>query len=159
MNDQNTKCWESMSPTKANPKVALVVGANGIIGHTVVEELNREGWRVRALDRRTVVGTETLLVDLTDADAVAVAVNAARDTTHVFYAAFSPDLDLAVEASRNANMLANVLDGLEQANSSQQRVVIYQGFKIYGSHLGAKVRTPALEMRCGAYASKPLPCP
>jgi nucleoside-diphosphate-sugar epimerase len=59
-----------MSPALANPKVALVVGANGIIGHAVAEELKREGWRVRALDRRTVVGTETILADLTDADAV-----------------------------------------------------------------------------------------
>ncbi|MCH4876463.1 SDR family oxidoreductase [Pseudomonas sp. TMW22090] len=138
-----------MNPTMANPKVALVVGANGIIGHALAEELKREGWRVRALDRRAVVGTETILADLTDADAVAIAVNAVRDTTHVFYAAFSPDPDLAVEASRNANMLANVLDGLEQANSALQRVVIYQGFKIYGSHLGAKVRTPALESDAG----------
>jgi hypothetical protein len=46
-------------------------------------------------------------------------VNAARDTTHVFYAAFSPDPDLAVEASRNANMLANVLDGLEKRSKNK----------------------------------------
>ena len=128
-----------------NRKTALVVGANGIIGNAVAQELKREGWQVRALDRRPAAGTETLLADLTDAQAVAAAVQAARDTTHVFYAAFSPDPDLAVEAERNAQMLANVLDGLEQANTALQRVVIYQGFKIYGSHLGAKVLTPALE--------------
>jgi hypothetical protein len=33
--------------------------------------------------------------------------------------------NLVVEASRNAAMLANVLDGLEQANSMLRRVVIY----------------------------------
>lgn len=130
-------------------KTALVVGANGIIGNAVAEELKRQGWQVRALDRRPVVGTETLQADLTDAGAVATALKAARDTTHVFYAALSPDPDLAVEATRNAQMLANVLDGLEQADSALQRVVIYQGFKIYGSHLGAKARTPALEDDAG----------
>lgn len=138
-----------MSQTPEHSKVALVVGANGIIGNAVAQELKREGWRVRALDRRAVVGTETILADLTDADAVATALTAARDTTHVFYAAFSPDPDLGVEARRNADMLANVLDGLEQARSALQRVVIYQGFKIYGSHLGANVRTPALESDAG----------
>jgi nucleoside-diphosphate-sugar epimerase len=134
-----------MNSPSTSPKVALVVGANGIIGHAVSQELKREGWRVRALGRRTVDGTETVLADLTDADGVAIALEAARDSTHVFYAALSPDPDLSVEASRNANMLANLLDGLEQVNSALQRVVIYQGFKIYGSHLGTKVRTPAHE--------------
>lgn len=129
----------------SNANVALVVGANGIIGNAVAEQLKNEGWRVRALDRRPVADTETVIADLTDADAVAVALKAARDTTHVFYAAFSPDPDLSVEAKRNAGMLANVLDGLEQVGSALVRVIIYQGFKIYGSHLGAKVRTPALE--------------
>ena len=128
-----------MSLTPANRKTALVVGANGIIGNAVAQELKREGWRVRALDRRPVAGTETLQADLVDAQAVALALQAARDTTHVFYAAFSPDPDLALEAQRNARMLGNVLDGLEQADSALERVVIYQGFKIYGSHLGAKV--------------------
>jgi nucleoside-diphosphate-sugar epimerase len=42
-------------------------------------------------------------------------------------------------------MLGNLLDGLEQANAPLQRVVINQGFKIYGIHLGAKVPTPARE--------------
>ncbi|NVZ50642.1 SDR family oxidoreductase [Pseudomonas sp. B6002] len=128
---------------------ALVVGANGIIGQAVAAELKREGWQVRALDRRPVAGVETLQADLTDAEAVATVLAAARDTTHVFYAAFSPDADLAVEAQRNAQMLANVLDGLEHVQSALQRVVIYQGFKIYGSHLGANVRTPALEDDAG----------
>jgi nucleoside-diphosphate-sugar epimerase len=140
---------DRMIPARPHSKVALVVGANGIIGNAVAQELKREGWRVRALDRRTVTGTETVIADLTDADAVAIAVKAARDTTHVFYAAYSPDPDLAVEANRNADMLANVLDGLERADSALERVVIYQGFKIYGSHLGANVRTPARESDAG----------
>jgi hypothetical protein len=40
-------------------------------------------------------------------------------------------------------MLGYLLDGLEAAAAPLRRVVIYQGFKIYGIHLGAKVRTPA----------------
>lgn len=126
-------------------KTALVVGA-GIIGTAVMHELKRQGWTVRVMDRRPVDGFETVAVDLTDADAVATALMVARDTTHVFYAALSPDQDLATEAARNARMLGNVLDGLESVGSDLRRVVIYQGFKIYGSHLsGIQVRTPARE--------------
>jgi hypothetical protein len=50
-----------------------------------------------------------------------------------------------VEAERNGRMLRNVLDGLEAAGAPLLRVVSYEGFKIYGIHLGANVRTPARE--------------
>lgn len=125
--------------------VALVAGANGIIGNATAHELQRQGWRVRALGRNDVAGFETLRVDLTDAAATRQALLAAADTTHVFYASLSPDPDLATEATRNAGMLSALLDGLEAASAPLRRVVIYQGFKIYGIHLGAKVRTPARE--------------
>jgi nucleoside-diphosphate-sugar epimerase len=85
------------------------------------------------------------LVDLTDERATAEALKDAKAITHVFYAALSPDPDLGIEAERNGRMLGNLLDGLEQAGAALQRVVIYQGFKIYGIHLGAKVPTPARE--------------
>ena len=131
--------------TKAQNRVALVAGAGGIIGHAVAHELRRQGWTVRSLARRSVAGLPSITVDLTDADATAVALKQAVDTTHVFYAALSPDPDLAVEAERNGRMLGNLLDGIEATGAPLQRVVIYQGFKIYGIHLGAKVRTPARE--------------
>jgi nucleoside-diphosphate-sugar epimerase len=124
---------------------ALVAGAAGIIGDAVMRELDRNGWAVRGLSRRGLGGHPSIQADLTDADATAAALRNAADTTHVFYAALSPDPDLAVEAQRNAAMLGNLLDGLEAAGAPLRRVIIYQGFKIYGIHLGAKVPTPARE--------------
>ena len=131
--------------TSEKQRVALVVGAGGIIGQAVADELNRAGWRVRGLARRASSATESITADLTDAEVTRAALRDAADTTHVFYAALSPDADLSVEAERNGRMLGNLLDGLEEARAPLQRVVIYQGFKIYGIHLGAKVRTPARE--------------
>ena len=124
---------------------ALVAGAAGIIGHALLHELNHNGWKVRGLSRRRLPDHPSIPADLTDADATAAALRDAADTTHVFYAALAPDPDLATEAARNAAMLGNLLDGLETAGAPLQRVVIYQGFKIYGIHLGAKVPTPARE--------------
>jgi nucleoside-diphosphate-sugar epimerase len=126
-------------------KVALVAGAGGIIGDAVAHELKRQGWTVRALARRNVEGFESISADLTDADATAAALSKAYDVTHVFYAALSPDPDLSVEAERNGRMMGNLLDGLEVSGAPLERVVIYQGFKIYGVHLGAQARTPARE--------------
>jgi nucleoside-diphosphate-sugar epimerase len=124
---------------------ALVAGAAGIIGDAVLRELDANGWAVRGLSRRPLSEHASIQADLTDAQATAAALHEARDTTHLFYAALSPDPDLATEATRNAAMLGNLLDGLEAAGAPLQRVIIYQGFKIYGIHLGAKVPTPARE--------------
>jgi nucleoside-diphosphate-sugar epimerase len=124
---------------------ALVAGAAGIIGHALLHELNHSGWKVRGLSRRRLPDHPSIQADLTDADATVAALRDAADTTHVFYAALAPDSDLATEAARNAAMLGNLLDGLETAGAPLQRVIIYQGFKIYGIHLGAKVPTPARE--------------
>jgi nucleoside-diphosphate-sugar epimerase len=131
--------------TKDTKGVALVAGGSGIVGHSVATELKEQGWKVRALARRTVRGIETVAVDLTDRSATAASLSLASDTTHLFYAALSPDPNLSVEAERNGRMLGNVLDGLEAAGARLQRVVSYEGFKIYGIHLGANVRTPARE--------------
>jgi nucleoside-diphosphate-sugar epimerase len=124
---------------------ALVAGAAGIIGDAVTRELGNAGWEVRGLSRRRLSDKPSIQADLTDAQATAEAVHEARDITHLFYAALAPDPDLAAEASRNAAMLGNLLDGLEAAGAPLQRVIIYQGFKIYGIHLGARVPTPARE--------------
>ena len=124
---------------------ALVAGAAGIIGDAVMRELAGNDWTVRGLSRRPLRGHPSIQTDLTDADATAAALRNARDITHLFYAALAPDPDLATEAASNATMLRNLLDALETAGAPLRRVVIYQGFKIYGIHLGAKVPTPARE--------------
>lgn len=125
---------------------ALIAGAGGIIGEGVHRALETHGASVKGLGRRAIEGMETVTVDLTDAELTRQAIHDdAAETTHLFYAALAPDDDLAAEAERNGEMLDNLLDALEQANAPLKRVVIYQGFKIYGIHLGARVPTPARE--------------
>ncbi len=121
-------------------KTALVVGASGIIGNAVVETLAQDPqWRVRALRRSLVPGVEAISCDLHDAAATAHALRGAADTTHVFYAALQADASLAREAQLNGAMLRNLLDGLKAAGAKLERVVHYQGAKVYGVHLGPVV--------------------
>jgi nucleoside-diphosphate-sugar epimerase len=126
-------------------RVALVAGGTGIVGHAVAAELKWQRWTVRTLARRSINGMDAIPVDLADREAAVSALRSAANTTHLFYAALSQDPDLAVEAERNSSMLGNVLDGLKAAGVPLQRVITYEGFKIYDIHLGAKVRTPARE--------------
>lgn len=124
----------------SNRNVALVVGSSGIIGSALVETLSAApDWSVRALRKTSVADVEVIECDLSDAKATTHALAAASDTTHVFYAALKADPDLALESDINAMMLRNVLDGLKTVGAPLQRVVHYQGAKVYGVHLGAGV--------------------
>ena len=124
---------------------ALVVGASGIIGNAVVRELaGRPDWQVRALPRTFEGGVESIKVDLLDPEATRRALEAAKDTTHVFYAALRSGSDLLDEERINGGMLRNLLDGLKAVGAPLQRVVHYQGAKVYGVHLGP-VQAPFYE--------------
>jgi len=82
--------------------VALVAGANGIIGKALLEEIARTpAWRGTALSRRN----GDLVVDLEDAEASRAVLAGARDVTHVFYAAYAPGGGLGEEDRRNSTML------------------------------------------------------
>ena len=117
---------------------ALVVGAGGIIGRGLLDILRDESdWAIAAVGRRQVEGIHTITTDLRDRDAAITTLReAARDVTHVFFAAYLPAPDLAAEVAVNGPMLVNLLDGLEAAGAPVERVVLYQGAKVYGVHLG-----------------------
>ncbi|MFF2324158.1 SDR family oxidoreductase [Agrobacterium sp. NPDC058088] len=133
-----------MTGTQQN-KVALVVGATGIIGTALVQTLlSAPGWNVRALSRQPVSDVSTIGADLSDPSALKAALAAARDTTHVFYAALAPRPTLADENAVNGAMLRNLLDGLYAVGAPLRRIVLYQGAKVYGVHLG-RVPSPFYE--------------
>lgn len=120
---------------------ALVAGANGIIGKALLEELSGASeWEGRGLSR----SHGDIRADLTDALQTRQALEAAADTTHLFYAAYGSGGGLAEEDTRNAVMLRNLLDGLKHVGAPLKRVVLYQGAKVYGVHLGP-VSTPFYE--------------
>ena len=121
----------------AESRTALVAGANGIIGKALMQELGGvSGWQARALSRHPHESTDAVATDLTDADVTRAALERARDTTHLFYAALAPQPSLAEEDRVNGAMLRNLLDGLEAVGAPLERVVLYQGAKVYGVHLG-----------------------
>ncbi|WP_344677752.1 SDR family oxidoreductase [Saccharopolyspora taberi] len=128
--------------------VALVVGANGVIGRNLVEHLNTlEGWEIIGLSRRG--GRDTgrvrhLSVDLLDADDTRDKLSGLTGVTHVFYAAYQDRPTWVGLVPPNLAMLTNVVDAVEPVARDLRHISLMQGYKVYGAHLGP-FRTPARE--------------
>ena len=130
----------------ANRKQALVLGATGVTGRSILRHLARlPEWDVVAVSRRTpdFEGRYThLALDLLDADACRARLGQLREVTHIFFAAYLERPGWAEMVAPNLAMLRNVLDAVEPAAASLQHVNLMHGTKWYGNHLGS-FPTPA----------------
>jgi nucleoside-diphosphate-sugar epimerase len=129
-------------------KTMLVIGATGVIGRRAIRHLDAaEGWRAIGVSRRKpadATGAAHVSVDLMDKADCRAKLGALDGVTHLLYAAYTDRPSWAEQCAPNALMLENVLDGLEGASGGLRRVILMQGTKYYGSHLGP-FKTPALE--------------
>jgi nucleoside-diphosphate-sugar epimerase len=129
-------------------KVALVVGARGVIGGNLVSHLEAlDGWRVIGVSRRGGESTEKtthVSVDLLDAEDARRGLGGLADVTHVFYAAYQDRPTFAELVEPNQRMLVNTLEAIEPVATGLRHVQLMQGYKVYGAHLGP-FKTPARE--------------
>jgi nucleoside-diphosphate-sugar epimerase len=130
-----------------NKKVALVVGAQGVIGRNLANHLLQSGeWSVIGISRRTLQDERIrhVSVDLLDVTDCQRKLQELGQVTHVFYAAYQERPTWAELVEPNLTMLRNLLDNLEPFAKSLQHVSLMQGYKVYGAHLGP-FKTPAKE--------------
>ncbi|GAA4553633.1 SDR family oxidoreductase [Amycolatopsis samaneae] len=130
--------------------LALVAGANGIIGRTLVDHLARqEDWDVVGLSRRPGDGkTRHLAVDLLDPADARAKLSGLTGVTHVFYAAYQDKPTWAELVPPNLGMLTTLVDAVEPVAPGLRHVSLMQGYKVYGAHLGP-FKTPARETDAG----------
>jgi nucleoside-diphosphate-sugar epimerase len=83
-------------------------------------------------------------VDLLDAAATAAAFRGVGEVTHLFYCGYAERSTAEELIAINTAMLRHALDGVEAAAPDLERVVLIEGTKYYGSHLGP-FKTPAKE--------------
>ncbi|MBC8137675.1 MAG: SDR family oxidoreductase [Fibrella sp.] len=129
-------------------KVALVVGAQGVIGRNLVEHLaTLPDWSVIGLSRRageSAGRVRHLSVDLLDPDDCGAKLRDLTDVTHIFYAAYQERPTWAELVPPNLAMLVNVVEAIERTATGLRHVSLMQGYKVYGAHLGP-FKTPARE--------------
>lgn len=143
----------------SSPRCALVAGALGLVGASLLAHLQATGWRTVGLARGAAPAEATapashrhIQLDLSDASACrGTLAPLANAVTHVFFAARASDADAQRETAANLAMLANLLDALGGGESRLAHVCLVHGTKWYGSHLGP-YPTPAAEddPRCAA---------
>ena len=134
--------------SNANKKIALVPGASGIIGRTLIEHLSGlDDWHIVGLSRRkpeSNMRAKFIEVDLIERADCEQKLGGLNDITHIFYAAYQPRPTLAKEVAPNKTMLVNVVEVVEAASPGLQHVNLITGGKFYGAHLGP-FKTPAKE--------------
>lgn len=132
----------------------VVIGATGVAGSAFVKYLGDHadqfsGFRVTAVSRRAPVDVSSLAARLPlltylqadlldDFDQLSVI----KDATHLVFAGFVPAQDFASQVEPNKAILLNCLQALDRCPI--ERVLLIQGMKYYGSHLGP-FKTPARE--------------
>lgn len=129
---------------------ALIAGASGIIGRYTLAHLSGlDGWTATGLARsRPDDMTEFPFVnlDMLDAKPDDAALEVFGRTTHMLYAAFvqPTGLSWADLSALNAKMFEGLMDVVDAHMPNLKRVVLMQGQKYYGSHLGP-YKTPTKE--------------
>ncbi|MFB9314670.1 SDR family oxidoreductase [Nocardioides plantarum] len=129
-------------------RTALVLGAHGVIGSTLIDHLAAlPDFDVVGVSRRGGSDTDQVrhvAVDLLDADATYDAMSRLPEVTHVFYAAFQDRPTWAELVAPNLAMLTHTVEAVAAHAADLRHVSLMQGYKVYGAHLGP-FQTPARE--------------
>jgi len=123
---------QTSSPSNDDSKrSALVVGASGITGSAIVDQLAGTGWDVVALARRagrSIPGVRWITADLRSSADLKI-VLAAESPDHVFFTAWSRQETEQLNIEVNAGMVRDLLAALDHA--PVQHVALVTGLKHY----------------------------
>jgi len=128
-------------------KKAVVVGARGTTGRNVVGALEAAGdWDIIGLSRQKPnfeTSATFISVDIEDRADAEAKLSGLNDVTHIFYCGLAGGFE-AENIEGNLALASNAVEVLSAASPGLERVVLTQGGKYYGCHLGP-YKTPSVE--------------
>ncbi|MFQ5956001.1 MAG: SDR family oxidoreductase [Kiloniellales bacterium] len=137
-----------MAASGATHGTMLVAGATGVVGRGLIEHLQSlDGWAVMGLARRppdSAGNVRYLSVDLLDPADCRAKLTDLGHVTHIVYCAYADRPSLAEQVAPNLAMLSHLVEAVEPAAKELRRIVLIEGTKYYGAHLGP-FKTPAKE--------------
>jgi nucleoside-diphosphate-sugar epimerase len=137
-----------MASAAGRRKRAIVSGGLGVIGRNLVDHLSAlDDWEIIALSRRKADGETKATyvpVDVLDRADAKRALGDLSDVEFIFHAAYQEHADPAKQVSVNLALLSNLVSAVEAASPKLRRIILYEGAKYYGVHLGP-FTTPARE--------------
>ena len=126
-------------------------------GRALVNHLVSLGdWEVIGLSRRQPdfeTPARYIAIDLLNRSAVDACMSDLGDVTHIFYAALQMVGNYFEEIVPNLAMLQNTVEAVERSSAFLRKVVLLEGAKYYGAHLGP-YKTPGEGDRPAAYAAE-----
>jgi nucleoside-diphosphate-sugar epimerase len=129
-------------------KKAVVAGALGVSGWSLVNHLSTlPDWEVIGLSRRSPEfpsPAQFVSVDLLNRSAVDDCISHVGDVTYLFHTALYWGSNVFEEVAPNVAMLQHLVEAIERSSPSFRKVVLLEGAKYYGAHLGP-YKTPAKE--------------
>ena len=128
-------------------KKAMLVGGFGMIGRHIIQALEKEGdWEIVGLARRPPsfrTKAKAISVDLLNRADAEEKLSGLTDVTHIFFAGLSGGV-AAENTEDNLALVSNSIGVVAPIAKNLKRVVLTQGGKFYGVHLGPH-RSPSKE--------------
>tara|TARA_B110000444_G_C18833179_1_gene594384 strand:- start:152 stop:1237 length:1086 start_codon:yes stop_codon:yes gene_type:complete len=141
-------------------KTVLVVGASGLVGSATIRQFCLQSdWKVVGISRRSAIVNcdyDFYSTDLLSPESISLALKQVPEIHLVIYAALFEMTDLVAgwhsqhQMQINQQMLENLFEAFGEKISTLEQVILLQGAKAYGAHLGmlpipAKENAPRVE--------------
>ncbi len=129
-------------------RVALVIGANGIVGSNMLRHLSEHtSWKLFGLARGAISptsGATAISTDLLNKELSQEALNKIGPVDYLFFTALAVRQTPEEQVEPNMAMLRNAVMPLLDPSKKLRHISLVHGTKWYGSHLGP-YKTPAQE--------------
>lgn len=142
-------------------KNALVIGAAGFLGRSIASMLSMSGWRVRAIDKNSIIetgldGVECLCGNIFDEQFLIRSLNNI-DVVYFFLSSLLPSANSENQSNKMLNALSHVLDKMKECGV-EKIVFPSSGGAIYGNVISGSAKEEDMLAPVTIYGAERMEC-